>query len=460
MKKILLISISFIIPFILFAQNKDCNRSISYNTDGIDDILIDVYNDCRKDTIITIDIDILYVPDRILVIDPINGDTIIDTGWIRCNADYLTLEELNNCVDGFAYCTPDGNISLGIDVPTNYYYYDPPTLLVDHLGWGRIQFFSNRSKFLIRLVPNKNGSTSGRLFTYCVYTEPLEKCFVELQDTIYHCDNTLPQPPTTLINGWCCDTLYHNTYIDIGVDDIEKDTLVCLDEYIYLKSPFSKDIFPDQIWSDGYLNDHLYKVKLTNETLYLYASNDFCEKVFTITIETPEKIISSVLPDTLLVDKHSYFSLDFTSIPNYNDWQIYINGQEINGEYNIQFSENTFLDLLIISPNNCIIKKRTIILTFKDKIYIPNCFSPNGDGYNDIFTVFPKDLYVNEYLKFLIVDRWGNIVYEEYNTIQLSGWNGMFKGKQCPVGVYAYLVQILNYNNTPITFKGGITLIR
>ncbi len=94
------------------------------------------------------------------------------------------------------------------------------------------------------------------------------------------------------------------------------------------------------------------------------------------------------------------------------------------------------------------------------RIYVPNAFTPNGDGVNDEFNVYVKN-YVSFHL--LIFNRWGEKLFETYDP--LEGWNGEYRGKLCNPGVYVYYVDV-KYNDAlePDNFleytKGSLTLIR
>ena len=87
-------------------------------------------------------------------------------------------------------------------------------------------------------------------------------------------------------------------------------------------------------------------------------------------------------------------------------------------------------------------------------IYVPNAFSPNGDGENDSFFV-RGDL--NE-LHCSIFDRWG----EQVGQIDLpkQGWDGRANGLLCNTGVYFYYLTAKDKNGKEIKKKGNITLLR
>ena len=88
-------------------------------------------------------------------------------------------------------------------------------------------------------------------------------------------------------------------------------------------------------------------------------------------------------------------------------------------------------------------------------IYVPNIFSPNGDGQNDNLYVRGQGI---KSLEFVIFDRWGEKIFE--TTEQSIFWDGKFKGKDMPVGVYAYLLKATMNDEQKIDKKGNISLVR
>ncbi|MFT3911070.1 MAG: gliding motility-associated C-terminal domain-containing protein [Ferruginibacter sp.] len=88
-------------------------------------------------------------------------------------------------------------------------------------------------------------------------------------------------------------------------------------------------------------------------------------------------------------------------------------------------------------------------------IFIPNSFTPNGDGRNDIFLVYGTTIQT---MKFAVYNQWGQKIFE--SSSQQVGWNGMYKGKMQPSGVYMYVMQATLRDGNNITKKGSINLIR
>jgi len=91
------------------------------------------------------------------------------------------------------------------------------------------------------------------------------------------------------------------------------------------------------------------------------------------------------------------------------------------------------------------------------KIYIPNAFSPNGDGRNDEFFPYLQYGAPAEY-RLTIYDRWGGQRFLSTDINQ--GWDGMTKGVEAPTGLYIYHLYLRQPNGTEIERTGEISLLR
>jgi gliding motility-associated-like protein len=89
-------------------------------------------------------------------------------------------------------------------------------------------------------------------------------------------------------------------------------------------------------------------------------------------------------------------------------------------------------------------------------IYVPNAFTPNGDGRNDVFRFIPvgmKELYY-----FRVFNRYGQLVHSGSNPA--LGWDGTANGKKQNSGTYVWMVSGKDYNDQPHVLRGTVTLIR
>lgn len=88
-------------------------------------------------------------------------------------------------------------------------------------------------------------------------------------------------------------------------------------------------------------------------------------------------------------------------------------------------------------------------------VFVPNTFTPNGDGYNDV--MFARGHKLDQ-IYFAIYNRWGELVFETND--KNVGWDGTYKGKPADVGVFGYYIKVKCYNGLETFKKGNITLIR
>lgn len=89
-------------------------------------------------------------------------------------------------------------------------------------------------------------------------------------------------------------------------------------------------------------------------------------------------------------------------------------------------------------------------------LFIPNSFTPNGDGINDRFRVLPLDNY--KVLRFLVFNRWGSIVYSA--TDFTNGWDGNSKGMPQQSGSYIYHLELQNSSGRKVVKEGTVFLLR
>lgn len=92
---------------------------------------------------------------------------------------------------------------------------------------------------------------------------------------------------------------------------------------------------------------------------------------------------------------------------------------------------------------------------FGDGLYIPNAFSPNGDGKNDIFQVYGTNV---KSVTIWVYNQWGSLMLQTSNNA--AGWDGTYKGTPQPVGVYVYYVEAIMNDAQKVTKKGTVTLLR
>ncbi len=129
-------------------------------------------------------------------------------------------------------------------------------------------------------------------------------------------------------------------------------------------------------------------------------------------------------------------------------------------------SLESFVALLTVADSNgCVLELRqNVFVTEQELVYMPNAFSPNnGDGVNDVYTVFGNPEFVVNVTGFRIFDRWGNQVFNNENFMvndPNEGWDGMNDGQKAPAAVYVFSVEVEYYDKRTEVIQGSFTLVR
>ena len=120
----------------------------------------------------------------------------------------------------------------------------------------------------------------------------------------------------------------------------------------------------------------------------------------------------------------------------------------------VPLSNTTSYGLMITTAFGCKDNK-TIVVAVYNKLYMPNSFTPNNDGHNDVFRI-PPNVPV-ELKEFSIFGRWGNKVFSTKDITK--GWDGKTNGVFQSTGTYVYIIRGKD-NNGDVFIKGTVTLIR
>jgi gliding motility-associated-like protein len=94
-------------------------------------------------------------------------------------------------------------------------------------------------------------------------------------------------------------------------------------------------------------------------------------------------------------------------------------------------------------------------LTDDYPIYIPNSFTPNYDGLNDVFYVYGQSIIKFE---LNIYNRWNQKIYSSND--QLQGWDGVYKGEIVKNDTYMYILNYTTANGRKHTKNGYITVLK
>ncbi len=124
----------------------------------------------------------------------------------------------------------------------------------------------------------------------------------------------------------------------------------------------------------------------------------------------------------------------------------------------------TDYSLTVIDTNGCVLGDETQLRVRKDRgVYIPNAFSPNGDGINDLFYIHSDASSVRQVVQLRIFDRWGEEIFVSQGgrTNDFSiGWDGKFRGQVLAPAVFTYYAELEFVDGLTQLYSGDISLIR
>ncbi|MEI6184373.1 MAG: MBG domain-containing protein [Bacteroidota bacterium] len=118
--------------------------------------------------------------------------------------------------------------------------------------------------------------------------------------------------------------------------------------------------------------------------------------------------------------------------------------------------EVTF-NIKITVPSSCVTNDTLQVRVFNERnVYLPNTFTPNNDGVNDVFRINPVG--ISELKYFRIFNQWGVKVFETNNVTE--GWDGRLSGTNQPLATYTWLIEAVDTNGKVIRQSGSVTLLR
>tara|TARA_Y100000385_G_scaffold97830_1_gene101202 strand:- start:10275 stop:12152 length:1878 start_codon:yes stop_codon:yes gene_type:complete len=208
--------------------------------------------------------------------------------------------------------------------------------------------------------------------------------------------------------------------------ELGSDTIMCYNDShtLQVKCP-NVNI----LWNDGSTNNN-YEVN--NEGLYYVTISNQCESISDSIRFSHYPRLNLNLGEDVLLCKDDTINFEMnTNVSNENAHYLWQDGSQNPsytfkdlGEYWVKISSNceTLIDSLVIR------------YFCECEVFIPNSFTPNHDQHNDYFLTKQNCGYDSFHLQ--IFNRWGELIFETYNPKEY--WDGKYKGKMCPIGVYTY----------------------
>lgn len=109
-----------------------------------------------------------------------------------------------------------------------------------------------------------------------------------------------------------------------------------------------------------------------------------------------------------------------------------------------------------VTKNSCEASDTIRVLPGDCDVYIPSAFTPNNDGKNESFGVV--DNVTLQYFNLQIYSKWGQLIFSSNEVTKK--WDGTFKGKNMPMGIYLWMLTYVNLKGKKIYEQGTVKLIR
>lgn len=199
----------------------------------------------------------------------------------------------------------------------------------------------------------------------------------------------------------------------------------------------------------------------TESISYLVQVNDVkgCPKPAFATVNlTVEKLVADAGPADTSIVVNQPLQLNGTGAEFYV-WtpSTGLNNSTINDPI-ANLSESQKYILQVKSAAGCTAEDSINVLVYKvlPDLYVPDAFTPNGDGTNDVFRPIPIGIKEMNYFK--VYNRRGQLVFS--TSAQKQGWDGTFKGAPQDTDVYVWMAEAVDYLGKTILKKGSVALIR
>ncbi len=262
---------------------------------------------------------------------------------------------------------------------------------------------------------------------------------------------------TVEIVGECGEVVFDE--VEIIVDgsltdlDIGPDTSLCDFEDLFLTVDLERATAYN--WSNGSTEQ---SIEVFSSGLYsvTVTVDDECITEDWIKVEVTKSPIVDLGTDTILCTQSTEYILS----NGFNDGVFIWN--EGSMEETLTVSSPGFYSLNI--ENDCGSAFDEVFIDFEDcrSLYIPNAFSPNGDGINDFFHLH-TDGDIIEAKLFKIFDRWGTEIYSNNGSI-INGsevhWDGKLRSQVLPPDVYLYFIKVLYRDGIEELFFGDVSIVK
>ncbi|PSK89055.1 PKD domain-containing protein [Taibaiella chishuiensis] len=453
---------------------------------------------------------------------PVVNTTAADTfTWYATQTNALGCESQRIAVTAIVNQSPqvDFTHTLGLACAQDTVHFQNTSLTATSYFWdfsdgytdtakNPVHIYQNQGSYSVMLAASNNYCSDTTYKTVTI-THPLQALFTTSADTIcqggtiaftntstvttvngiaptYHWNfgdgsavstqqspsHTFPAPgiyTVSLVTGNsipCFDTMRRTVYVDSlpYVSFTRSDTAICMGDNIVFNATYGSSGLKELLWNFGDKPDLIADV---NPATYSYDAPG----VYTVTlngkyrvcdeVSTTAKVTVKPMP-TINIGSDTSICLDGTP---------FVIGDQVNaGNPLASWDWSTGDTTAAITIRHYGHYKARVTIdqcSTTDEIEVrkdcfidmPNSFTPNGDGINDYF--FPRQLLSAglKSFKMAVFNRWGQKVFET-ESINGRGWDGQFNGKEQPLGVYIYQIDVVMKNERTETYTGNVTLLK
>jgi len=256
-------------------------------------------------------------------------------------------------------------------------------------------------------------------------------------------------------------------------DFVDNDVSICVEEDILLDLESNINLAHLTWWSNGYVScvdcwpfiaspieSTLYQVVATDEVgcrdtaeIFVIVNQPYSELDFTGALENGVICLGEEIQVEVLADP------PVRSLQWFSDQAISCDTCQV---ISLQPTTYTTISVDIQHLDGCPSSLEETIRVANDcGQFIPNAFSPNGDGINDRFNI-PGSTFGTHIVLMEIFDRWGGLIFrgEDFDFGSDHGWDGTYNGSVLPTGPYVYKIIMAAINGEQKFYKGDVTLLR
>ncbi|TVR85018.1 MAG: gliding motility-associated C-terminal domain-containing protein, partial [Saprospirales bacterium] len=125
---------------------------------------------------------------------------------------------------------------------------------------------------------------------------------------------------------------------------------------------------------------------------------------------------------------------------------------------------STTYSVTITDRDGCMASDQmTVSVDAARDIFVPNAFSPNGDGVNDYFTVYANERNVKQVLSLKVFNRLGEQVFHRTHfppNQPTEGWDGTFRDQPLNPGVFVWMVEVEFLDGEVVVLSGEVLVVR